>query len=294
MPPNLGFGLTLQQLSSDTERVLVAGEVVGLRNGNFRFTTSDVNDLFDGLHVPLPSNTSARLGSLKTKKFVVRTKDGAWALTPQGRLKAQDVIGEIDEAELEPELADVPSSELGQVRHTVIPPLFAPLKWSEPIGRLLEEHPFERNVFLMTRYPSSENDADVMDPVREVIPVIEKALTAHGLELHRADDQQLDDDLLGNVAAYMWACQFGIGLIEDRAGMGLNDNVVIELGGMLITGRRCAFLRDTVTAPAMPTDFVGQIYKPVDFDDLSAVDAAVHLWAALDLGHGRCSHCPAE
>jgi hypothetical protein len=34
------------------------------------------------------------------------------------------------------------------------------------------------------------------------------------LNLHLASDRQLDDDLLGNVAAYMWACQFGIGILE--------------------------------------------------------------------------------
>ena len=46
------------------------------------------------------------------------------------------------------------------------------------------------------------------------------------------------------------------------------------------------------TAPAMPTDLIGQIYKPVDFDNLDGIAREVHLWAAEDLGSGRCTSCP--
>jgi len=117
-------------------------------------------------------------------------------------------------------------------------------------------------------------------------------MSNHGLVLHVASDRLADDDLLGNVGAYMWACQFGIGLLEDRPGEGsLNDNVLIELGSMLMSGRRCAILRDR-TAPRPPTDLSGQIYKTVDFDDLPAVAAAAHTWIAEDLGLGRCASCP--
>jgi hypothetical protein len=42
----------------------------------------------------------------------------------------------------------------------------------------------------------------------------------------------------------------------------------------------------------MPTDFVGHIYKSVDFDDPSAVGALLHAWAAEDLALGRCPACP--
>jgi hypothetical protein len=101
----------------------------------------------------------------------------------------------------------------------------------------------------------------------------------------------IDDELFGNVGAYMWACQYGIGLLENRADRGLNYNVVIEVGAMLITGRRCALLKDR-TAPALPTDLAGQIYKPVDLDDLEGVHREAHLWASEDLGLGRCEKCP--
>jgi hypothetical protein len=42
----------------------------------------------------------------------------------------------------------------------------------------------------------------------------------------------------------------------------------------------------------MPSDLVGHIYKPVDFAELKTVSDAAHVWAADDLGLGRCKSCP--
>jgi hypothetical protein len=60
---------------------------------------------------------------------------------------------------------------------------------------------------------------------------------------------------------------------------------------MLITGRRVALLKDQGTL-AMPTDFVGHIYKMVDFGNLPDITAVIHRWAAEDLGLARCASCP--
>jgi hypothetical protein len=287
-----GFALTVQRLDADADRVLVLGEVVGVRNGTRRFKKAQIDTLFDGLHVPTPSNTSARLGDLRRQRLVVKNADGTWALTPEGRVKALELIGELDTARVEAELADVPGAELGKVRHSVLSPVFAPQRWGDAIGRLLDQFPFEQNVFLMTRFPQSKDDETFLDPIKDVIAVAREALAGHGLHLHLANKRQLDDDLFSNVAAHMWACQYGVALLEDRAGRGLNYNVVIELGAMTMTGRRCAFLRDSVTTPDVPTDFVGQIYKSIDFDDTTGVSNAMHRWAAFDLALGKCDSCP--
>lgn len=142
----------------------------------------------------------------------------------------------------------------------------------------------------MTRFPDPRNPI-AGDPIEGVILAVRDALAPHGLILHRADDRIVDEDLLGNVAAYMWACRYGIALAEDRVGRGLNYNLVIEVGSMLMAGRRCTLLKDH-TVPAMPTDLIGRIYKPVDLDDLDLVTSAIHAWAADDLGLGRCTSCP--
>jgi len=214
-------------------------------------------------------------------------------VTPLGRERIQELVGELDLPSLAVELADVPGAELGHVLHTLIPPTLAPIVWVPAIQRMLSDSPFAQNVFCMTRFPEDEDDTAYLDPVQLLIPLMRDALASHGLRMHLASDRQLSDDLYGNVAAHMWACQYGIGLFEDRLGRGLNENMLIEVGSMIVTGRRCALLKDR-PVETMPTDFVGQIYKEVDFLDLAAVGAVVHLWAADDLGLGRCPTCPRD
>jgi hypothetical protein len=156
--------------------------------------------------------------------------------------------------------------------------------------RLLGLFPFETNVFCMSRFPDVQRTS-LPDPVMHVIEAADRALEAHGLKLHLASDRSADDDLFGNVAAHMWACKYGVGLFEDRAGEGLNYNLVIEVGSMLMTGRRCALLKDR-TIDRLPTDLVGRIYKSVDFEKIEEVSDELHLWAADDLGMSRCGSCP--
>jgi DNA-binding MarR family transcriptional regulator len=269
--------------------VLVVGELAGLRRGDGWFTTKDVEELYEALRLPRP-NVGATLSNLAKKDLVTkRAKPPPWSLTPVGRKTAHELLGEIDPAKLEAQLADFPGAELGAARHPVLPPSLAPPKWAAGIAELLDRFPFETNVLCMTRFPRADKPGD---PIAEVIATVEKALEAHGLKLHKASDAIVEDTLWANVAAYMWACQYGFALFEDRVGEGLNYNLVIEVGSMLMAGRQTALLRDTPTVEKMPSDLVGHIYKPVDFGDLTTVRGAAHLWAADDLGLGRCKECP--
>jgi hypothetical protein len=253
--------------------------------------TKDVEALFEALHLTPPAvgptlnNLTKRDKDLVTK----RTTPPPWSLTPKGRKTAHELLGEVDATKLEAQLAEIPGAELGDARHTVLPPTFAPPKWASGIATLLEKYPFETNVLCMTRF-ARKGKAE--DPIAGVIDAVSGALEAHGLKLHLASDAIVEDTLWANVAAYMWACQYGFALFENRVGEGLNYNLSIEVGAMLMAGRQTALLRDEPTAPKMPSDLVGHIYKSIDFDDLRAVGDAAHLWAADDLGLGRCKDCP--
>jgi hypothetical protein len=112
------------------------------------------------------------------------------------------------------------------------------------------------------------------------------------LEFHLASDRQMHDDLWTNVAAHMWASRYGIALFEDLAEpkKGLNYNLTIEVGSMLMTGRRCALLKDP-SIPALPTDLVGHIYKSVDMKKSKTVADALHAWIRDDLALGPCASC---
>jgi hypothetical protein len=281
----------------------VLGQLAGAQAGDGWFGPGDVQRLFEVLRVPAPGNVSQELARLRLGGFVrTRQLRPAWSVTPEGRVRAQELVGELDPVLATAEAEQAGGARLGHAVHTVIPPSLAPVKWVHPIQQMLEEFDFDNNVFCMTRFPIDAADTSYLDPVADVIPAARDTLRRHGLLLHVASDRQLDDDLFGNIAAHMWACRYGIALLEDRLDRGLNKNLVIEMGSMLITGRRCVLLKDKTVEPQggdrekemIPTDFVGQIFKSVDFDDLESVTAALHVWAARDLGLGECPSCPPD
>jgi hypothetical protein len=245
---------------------------------------ADVNRLFEELRVPVPSNTNVHLAQLRDLGLVVRRAGGGgWSLSPVGQQAVVELIGAIDPAKVAPFLVGAEGAEFGRGLHTIISPHFVPIKWAAALEAFFERNAFETNVFCMTRFPSDDQDEAYLDPVRDVIPVIREVLNQHGLELHLASDRQIVDDLLGNVAAHIWASKYGIGLLEDRVRRGLNYNVITELGAMLVMGRRCALLKDG-SAPDLPSDIAGQIYKAVDFDDYGQVAGEVERWVIEDLG----------
>jgi hypothetical protein len=287
--PRTPLALQLQDLSTGTDRVLAVAALVAQRNEEATFSPAEINAAFDAFRLPAPSNTSQSLAQLRSRGFAVKRRAGGWSLTPRGEAEVTGLLGDLPE----PDRADSRltrktegGAELGEGRHTVIPPFFAPAKWAHGINRFLQRYPFDENAFCMTRFP-----ADPLDPIGDVVSAARTALDSHGLRLHLASDASIEDDLWSNVAGYLWACRYGLALFEDRAGRGLSYNLVIEVGAMLATGRRCALLKDR-TQGELPSDLVGQIYRPVDFDDLDQVGAAVHEWAANDLGFGRCKNCP--
>lgn len=170
----------------------------------------------------------------------------------------------------------------------MLPPELAPPELGYALRGFLAEHPFETNVFGMTRFPSAESLE--LDPVRAALDVARDATSMHGLEFHIASDRAIVDDLWMNVSAHMWAAKYGIAFFEDRAIRGINQNMTIEVGAMLMSGRRCALMKDS-SILTMPTDLVGQIYKPIDLDVPSTVEAALHKWLREDLSLGACPRC---
>jgi hypothetical protein len=278
------FGLQVQRLPKGTDRVLVLGQYSGTHTGDGWFTPSSVTAAFEAFRLPAPVNVSQALAQLRNRGLVIRRAGGGdWSLTPLGREHILDLMGNVGAAEQAAAAAAPVGAEFGHAVHTLIPPFFAPLKWGPAIRRFLEDFDFDRNVFCMTRFPDATADAG--DPISRVIAAVRDVMSKHGLTLHLASDRSIDDDLWGNVAAHGWACRYGIALFESRSARGLNYNLVAEVGAMLMTGRRCAFLRDR-TQETMPTDFVGQIYRSVDFDDVDGVRKSVKEWVINDLGLG--------
>lgn len=274
------FGLFVQSLD-DQDKSLVLGQVAGLRNSTRRFAASEINTLCDVLRVPALSNPGTTFRRAETRGYVRSYKRGVWALTPVGDQRVGVLMQDTDVRQIEAALASegVTGALLDDVRHALLPYTFAPPRWGAGIARLLERFPFEQNVFCMTRFPTDDPD----DPVAQAVDSLREACANHGLHLLLANDHQVDDELFGNVGAYMWASQYGVGIAEDRVGRGLNQNTLIELGAMVVTGRRCTILRDS-TIKELPSDLAGHIYKPVDLADQDSVANAMESWIREDLG----------
>jgi hypothetical protein len=183
------------------------------------------------------------------------------------------------------DLGRTSSATFGDTRIETIPPFLGPLASAPGLTRILANSAFENNVMLITRFPKSDDD-----PNTELIKKIRAAVAQHGLTLKVASDATTEPTVWSNVVTYMWASKYAIVLVDKADGI-LNSNVLIEIGGMLMTGRKCAILRDK-SVPAMPSDLVGHIYKKTTLSDHLMTVNEIHKWIRDDLGLGPCAACP--
>lgn len=267
--------LRLQTLGRQPDQVLVIAHVAALRSGQAAFTSTEIANTFGELRIPQPANISSVLGRLGQRGLLVRAGRNQWALTPLGDARVSELGVTLGASDFRTEYA----SEFADSVHHTIGTEFAPLPLTGPIGAFLRDHPFDRNVFGISRYP---NDGDTSDSLTPALETARTTLREFSLDFHLASDRNVSDELWPNVAASMWACRYGVALIESRVEADVNRNVLIEVGAMLMTGRRCVLLKDN-SVQSMPTDLVGHIYKSVDLDDMATVEAALREWCEADL-----------
>jgi hypothetical protein len=187
----------------------------------------------------------------------------------------------MDLAVLVAEASEPAATLLGETAHPVIPPSLAPPALLKPLHTFLEDYPFERNVFGMTRFPSKTADGKA-DPLATALTAAKAACEKHGLIFHLASDRNIVDDLWPNVAAHMWGCRYGIAVFEAVSDKGLNYNLNIEVGSCLVLGRRLALLKDK-SLKAMPSDLVGHIYLDVDLAKPGSVTKRLDGWITSSL-----------
>jgi hypothetical protein len=277
--------LRLQTLGGPLQVLSLCG-IAATRSEYGLFATRQVAELLVQLRLPAVANLSSSLGRLRAQDLLMRPSKETWALTPAGEAKLSVDGLRISPHSVEVSLGRYAVSELAERRHTVIPPFLGPMGAAGGLLDILEESPFEQNVMLITRFPRVPDD-----PIAALIPVLQKVAAEHGLRLLVSSDAMKDDTLWANVVTYMWASKYAI-VLFDKPDDSLNSNVLVEIGGMLMSGRRCAILRDP-SVPAMPTDLVGHIYKAVELADHEACAEAIHRWVRDDLGLGTCPTCPA-
>lgn len=275
--------LRVQRLDLQLQ-TLVLGQLAASRSESGAFSPAAVTQLFHDFGLPAPARIANVFTALATKKwFAKQPQRGAYKVTPAGQAKVREQMTGLGLVALVAEAAHENAPVLGRAEHALVPAHMAPPALVQPLRAFLVDHPFDTNVFGMTRFPDVK--AGTADPVGRALAVVQEACSEFGLKFHLASDRAIVDDLWANVTAHMWACRYGVALFEDRADRGLNHNLLIEVGAMLMAGRRCALLKDG-SIERMPTDFVGMIYKSVDLSAEDTVVAAVRTWVRDDLGIG--------
>lgn len=272
--------LRVQRLDLQLQ-TLVLGQLAASRSDGGAFSPAPVAQLFHDFALPVPGRISNVFTALTAKRWLAKQPQrGFYKVTPAGQAKVREQMTGLDLVALVAESAHENAPVLGRTEHALVPVHMAPPALVQPLRAFLADHPFDTNVFGMTRFPDAK--AGTADPVGRALAVVKEVCAESGLEFHLASDRAIVDDLWANVTAHMWASRYGVALFEDRVDRGLNHNLLIEVGAMLMTGRRCALLKDG-SIERMPTDFVGMVYRSVDLSAEGTVAATVRTWLKDDL-----------
>ena len=227
-------GVRVQNLPTRSQ-VLSLARIAQGRAEAGRFSIPDLSALFEDIGLPKPGNVHATVSGLVKAKLLVRygvKRAATYRLTPVGLAASNELASDMDLAVLLAEGAIAGLPVLGKTGHPVIPPSLAPPDLIGPLHAFFEKHPFETNVFGMTRFPD-EDEEKGPDPVAPALDIARDVCEKHGLTFPLASDRQIVDDLWPNVAAHMWGCKYGIAFFEDRRRRGINYNLSIEVGACL-------------------------------------------------------------
>jgi len=256
--------------------------IATFRSGTKSVTPSEIQRTFIDLNIPPPKNVSHHLSALDKQKFILAPSDEHWRVSQLGAERIRQLTSGVSKEALTAAVASPDDATIADTPHSLLPWEVAPLQFRDSIGRFLDGRPFERNVFGISRFPRK---AIANDPIEKILEVCRETCSDIGLDFHLASDRVVEELLFSNIVAAMWSCRYGIAIIEDTVGEGASQNVNIEVGAMLITGRPCLLLKD-VTAKRPPSDLVAHLYDAVDITKPTTVDQAIRGWAKHRLGIG--------
>jgi hypothetical protein len=113
-------------------------------------------------------------------------------------------------------------------------------------GPLLEQFyqaaAYEKSVFIMTKFPKTEQPGPEDLKLAEVIETVRTAVKNRGYVPRLASDRQYHPILWDNVELYLLGSQRAIAIMEDKCQPELNPNVAMEWGWMRGMGRNVLYL----------------------------------------------------
>lgn len=123
-----------------------------------------------------------------------------------------------------------------------LPPAYEHLE--KAIAALHEVHGPKRSVFVMMKFPDSRLPQSAQDCLTDLFGAIRDELQRYGLTALRADQRHFHPQLWDNLCAYMFACHYGLAVLEDVTGSELNPNVALEYGFMRALGKSVLLLQE--------------------------------------------------
>ncbi|HKU73692.1 MAG TPA: hypothetical protein VJR02_07220 [Pyrinomonadaceae bacterium] len=102
--------------------------------------------------------------------------------------------------------------------------------------------PFDKSVFVMTKFPDPKKPAIMDQQLADVIDAVRDAVKGCGYVARVASDNQYHGILWDNVELYLLGCVRGIAIVEDKYLPELNPNVAMEWGWMRGMGRNVLYL----------------------------------------------------
>lgn len=130
-----------------------------------------------------------------------------------------------------------------------------PTYLTEYIDRIHNDFPGKK-AFIIMSFQQTPIHAQIHE-------VIKKVLNKYKISALRADDIEYTDDLMNNILAYIYACDFGIAVHERITTENPNSNVAMEIGIFIGLGKPVCLLKER-TLNKLNSDLAGKLYKEFD------------------------------
>jgi hypothetical protein len=139
--------------------------------------------------------------------------------------------------------------------------------------------PFDKSVFIMTKYPDDPNSNAQIDlELKAVIQAVCQAVEVCGYKARLATDKHYHGQLWDNVELYLLGCSRGIAIVEDKYKPELNPNIAMEWGWMRGTDRKVFYLVEKDFRKAR-ADWSGLIEQKFDWADPGRdIAAPIRAW----------------
>jgi len=144
-----------------------------------------------------------------------------------------------------------------------------------------EQKPFEKSVFIMTKFPELDNgkpksaaDAEL----QTLIDTVRAAVSQSGFIPRVANDHEFHQMLWENVELYLLGCSRGIAILESKYRPELNPNVAMEWGWMRGMGKEVLMLVEN-SFSYMRADWGGLLEHKFPWDTPDpAISGHVSTW----------------